>query len=420
MSTRTWIGSAPLAAQVTDWVLGGTWEATDVIIFTIGTRSFSLVAGSTNTTTIAALMASTWNALTAANYPEFSEMTASSNTATFTLTGDTAGVPFTVTISTTETGGGAADSQTIDSTTSSTGTDSTACSSPNHWSLASNWAENAVPVNSDDVVIDRGDVDILYGLAQSGVSLTSLTVTNNFTGSIGLPTRNAGGYEEYRATQLAIGATTMNLGQRSGRGSGRIKINNGSVQTTVNVYNSGTPEESGLPSILWKGTNASNVVNVFGGSVGVALFSGETAVIATLRQTNGEVTCSNGVTLTTIDKAGGTLGIESAATTITNGGGDLTIDGSGAVTTINAREGTVNYNSTGTVTNLNVYDGGTVSFDLINKARTVTNCQVTSGGRISDANKTVTWTNGIDLYQCGLVAVQLDVGEHFTLSTSAI
>jgi hypothetical protein len=420
MATRTWIGSAQLAAQVTSWALAGTWEATDVIIFTIGTRSFSLVAGSTNTTTIAALMASTWNALNATNYLEFSAMTASSNTATFTLTGDTAGVPFTVTISTTETGGGAADAQTIDGSTSSAGVDSTACSSPNHWSLAANWAEGAVPVNSDDVVIDRGSVSIKYGLAQSAVTLTSLTVTNNFTGDIGLPTRNSIGYEEYRATQLAISATTMNIGTQGGRGSGRLKINNGSVATTVNVYNTGTPSEQGLAAFLWKGTNASNVLNVFGGSVGVATFSGETAVIATLRQTAGQSTCTAGTTLTTIDKTGGTLTIESAATTITNGGGDITINGTGAVTTINAREGTVNYNSTGTVTNLNVYDGGGASFNAINKARTVTNCQVTSGGTLTDSNKTVTWTNGIDLYQCGLGAVQLDVGEHLTLSTSAI
>lgn len=418
MATRTWIGSAQKVAQVTAWVLGGTWEATDVIIFTIGTRSFSLVAGSTNTTTIAALMVTTWNALVAANFPEFSEMTASSNTATFTLTGDTAGVPFTVTISTTETGGGAADSQTIDGTTTSTGTTSTSCSSPNHWSIASNWAEGAVPTGADDVVIDRGDVDILYGLDQNAVTLTSLTITNGYSGDIGLPTRNSAGYEEYRDTQLKISATTINIGQYTGRGSGRIKINTGSVQTQVNCYATGTSAEAGIPSLLWKGTNASNVVNVFGGSFGAAMFSGETATIATLRQTAGQVTCTTGVTLTTIDKVGGSMTITSSATTITHGGGDIRVDGTGAVTTINAREGTVNYTSTGTITNLNIYDGGAVSFDINNKARTVTNCTMTSGGALSDANKTVTWSNGVILYQCGIGAVQLNLGENITLTRS--
>lgn len=418
MATRTWIGSAQKAAQVTAYVFGGTWESSDVINVTIGTRTYSTTAGSTTTATVVSNLAAALTALTQANYPEFYEQTYSANSSTLTITARTAGVPFTITITTTETGGGAADSQTIDGGASSTGTDSTACSSPNHWSIASNWLEGVVPTSSDTVNIERGSVDILYGLDQNSVTLTALNVMNTYTGKIGLPTRNTAGYEEYRETQLKISATTVNIGQRDGRGSGRIKLNVGSVQTQVNVYATGTPEEQGLPSLLWKGTNASNVVNVFGGSVGVALFSGETAVIDTLRQTGGDLLCSSGVTLTTIDKVGGTLRIESAATTITNGGGDITIDGSGAVTTINAREGTVNYNSTGTITTLNIYDGGAVSFNAINKARTVTNCTLTSGGSLTDSNKTVTWSNGVQLYQCGISAVSLDMGEQMTLTRS--
>lgn len=417
MATRTWIGSAPKVAEVTAYVLGGTWDATDVINMTIGTVTVPLTVGSTSTTTIAALMATTWNALLAANYPQFKELTASSNTATFTLTANTAGLPFTVTIATTEPGGGAPATQTIDGGASSTGTDTTANSSPNQWSLAANWAEGVVPVAADDVNIERGSVDILYGLAQSAVTLTSLTIKATYTGKIGLPTRNATGYEEYRATQLAISATTCTIGQGQGSGSGRIKLNFGSVQTALTVYGMATSAETGLAALLWRGTHASNVVNVYSGTVGVAIFSGETAVIATLRQTGGTVKTASGTTLMTIDKSAGSLETFSSATTITNRGGDITV-WSGAHTTINLLQDKLAYNSTGTLTTLNVYDAGEANFDEVNQARTVTNCTIVEGAKISDKAKTVTWTNGIILSKCGIEAVTLLLGEDITITRS--
>lgn len=420
MATRTWIGAAPKISQVRNYLLNGTWEADDIIIFTIGTVSVSMASGSTNTTTIAASMATTWNALSAAVYPQFAEMTASSSTGNFILTADTAGNPFTVTISSTEANGAASDAQTIDSVaspTTSTGTATTANSGPNDWSVAANWAEGAVPVNSDDVVIDQGSVDILDGLAQSSVTLTSLTIRAAYTGKIGRPNLNASGYYEYRATALAISATTCTIGQGVGSGSGRMKLNFGTAQTALSVFKTATTVERGIAALCWKGTHASNVVNVYGGDVGVATFSGETAVIATLRQTGGTVLTASGVTLTTIDKNGGTLTTYSAATTVTHRGGDMAIWG-GAHTTINNQEGTISYNSTGTLTTLNGYDGSTTDFDTVNQARTVTNCTVVAGATIIDHAKTVTWTNGIILSKCGNEAVTLILGEDITLTRS--
>ena len=74
------------------------------------------VAGSTTITTIIDTLVTAWNALSSTAYPEFAEITASRSSSSLVLTMDStnAGRPFTCTVSTTETGGGAADSQTID------------------------------------------------------------------------------------------------------------------------------------------------------------------------------------------------------------------------------------------------------------------------------------------------------------------
>lgn len=407
MATRSWIGSAPSIAQVTQWTFGGTWLATETVTVTIGTRSWTVLTGSTVIATLLANIVAAYNLLTAANYPEFKDVTAAvSGTTIFQATSNTAGLQFTLALSTNSASGtiGAPSNTVVNS-------------SPNDWSIAANWAENAVPVAADDVVIDRGSVDILYGLAQSGVTLTSLTIRAAYIGNIGLPTRNASGYEEYRATQLAISATTCTIGQGDGTGSGRIKLNFGSVQTALTVFGMGTSIERGLAALLWKGTHASNVVNIYSGTFGVAVFSGETAVIATLRQTGGSIVTSTGTTLTTIDKNGGTLETFSGATTVTNRGGGITL-WAGAFTTINILQDTINYNSTGTITNLNVYDGGVADFDTVNQARTVTNCTIVSGSKITDKAKTVTWTNGIILTKCGNEAVTLVLGEDITLTRS--
>lgn len=419
MATRTFIGAAPRIAQVQDYLFAGTWESTDVINLSLGTVTLSVVAGSTTISTIIDLIVTTWNALSATNYPSFSEITASRTSNTLRLTADTAGNAFACSITTTETGGGAADAQTIDGGATSTGTSSTANSGPNDWSVAANWAEGAVPVDADDVVIDRGAVDILDGLNQTAIELTSLTIKASYTGKIGRPKTNASGYPEYRTDYLVIAATTINIGQGSGSGSGRIKLNCEAEQITMNVYSTGTSAEQGLPSLQWKGTHASNVVNVYNGDVGIATFSGETATVATLRQAGGVVRCTAGVTLTTVDKTGGTIFTDSACTTFTNGGGDATLNG-GAHTTLHVREGTVRYDSTGTLTTLNVYGGGTVTFDGINKARTVTTTTITERATLIDSARTVTWTNGIDLSQCGIEAVTLRIGENFNITPGAI
>jgi len=433
MATVKWRGDAPKVKQVQAWVFAGTWENDDLVWVKIGTKMVRVTTGST---VIATLIDTLVTALNASTYPEFAEITWSRSSSTLLGTADTDGVAFSATAYSSEANGADADAQTIDGVATSTltasgsaGNATTANSGPNDWSVAANWSGGAVPVNSDDVIIENSSVDILYGFAQSAVTLTSLSVMASYTGKIGLPALNGTvgsttSYFEYRSTYLAIGATTINIGLGPGQGSGRIKINTGSVQTLVNVYQTGQPAETGVESFLFIGTHASNAVNVNRGSVGIAVLSGEVATVLTLNVGylvdvlgDAKVRCGLGVTLGTVVKAGGNLETRCAFTTGTQTGGTWT-HGAGAVTTLNVDSGTLNYDSTGTCTTANVAKG-TLTFARDMRSKTVTTCNLFSGATLLDPNRIVTFTNPVVLNRCSIPEVTLNLGLHIKLAVTA-
>ena len=384
MANRIWIGQAPLVTQESRATPANV-EIGDIFTLTLNTKTLSFTATAATVANVTAGLTAAWNALTSAGgYPEFEEITASDQTTYVKLLCDTSGLPFTVTGSATNGGAAATETLTMSTPTAATG--------PNHWDNAKNWSGNAVPIAADDVYIDNSAVSILYGLAQSAVTLTSLTITNRYTGYIGLPTRNAGGYEEYRATYMAISATTLTVGEGAGNGSGRIKIDVGSIQTALNIAATGSQVEQSVPALLFKGTHASNTADIAGGTVGIACLPAETSTILTLRQTGGTVLCGSGTTLTTVSKSAGTMTLNSAVTTLTQEDGEL-YKLSGATTTLNVNGGTVYYDSTGTITTATVNNSGILSFDRSNKARTVTTLNLNDNGTVRDVLDVVTFTN---------------------------
>src|SRR5690606_1115960 len=162
-------------------------------------------------------------------------------------------------------------------------------------------------------------------------------------------------------------------------GSGRIKLDLGSAQFTAIVEGSGQPAEIDVPAIIIKGTHAENALTVTRGNLGVAVFGGETATIATLLQgyqtdpfSDTDVFLGAGCTLTTITKTGGTLEINSNVTTLTSRDGDTTIT-AGAVTTLKVEGGRTIYNSAGTLTTGSVSGNGILDFSQDDRPKTVTN-----------------------------------------------
>lgn len=283
------------------------------------------------------------------------------------------------------------------------------------WGTAANWSPSGVPVNSDDVYLENSSQDVTGTLDQSAVTLSSLNIAGTYTGTIGTS-----------STYLQIGATTCNIGYHTGPGtpthSGRIMLNFGSVQTTVNVEGSAsTGTDSNLEPIRLIGSHASNAINVTGGNVGIATNSAsETATMATVNVAGGTIRLSDGVTNTTTNINTGSAEIGCAATTLTVRGGSVRTFGSGAITTLVVDGGTVEADSSGTVTTARVAQGGTLDFSGDTRSKTVTNCEMQAGATLLEPNNAVTFTNGIDLLRCGPQDVTLVLASHVTLTPSSV
>lgn len=427
MATRNWAGAAPRVAKVVTFAFSGTWESTDLIraSFSNG-KQYDFTAGSTTTATVVSNLVTAWNNLDSTNYPEFAEITASADTTTLTLTGDTAGADFTVTLTPLESNAGAADDQRIEGGTSATtGTVSTAASGPNFWNLAANWLENSVPVTGDDVVI-AGGPSILYGLSQGSVTLTSLTITPTFlsTSEIGLPsntnpTNPALGYPEYRTQRLTIGATTVDIDTSSRR----MRLDLSSASTTVVVRNTGSPSSSTDDSLDIKATTTANI-SINAGFVGVNNVSGDTGTIADLNVAGGRVRCGSGCTITNLDYKDGELFLLNGATTITKTGGTLSLRG--AVTTLVNGDGIVNLDGTSTITTLHnhgeLYKRG---LDAI----TIGTLKLYAGSRGSAGDAPITYTNPVEWVNCrmpsgpddrGRDVAYWDFGRHKKYTPAAI
>jgi hypothetical protein len=114
MATRRWTGTAPKVAQVQTYAFGGTWEVGDIIRVKFGNKTWNYSVTSATITTFLPLFVTAFNALSSTDYPEFAEITASSNSTTLTLTADTAGKSFTCSLTPLESDGSPADAQTIE------------------------------------------------------------------------------------------------------------------------------------------------------------------------------------------------------------------------------------------------------------------------------------------------------------------
>lgn len=267
-----------------------------------------------------------------------------------------------------------------------------------NWSVAANFSPSGVPITGDDVYLENSSQSITAGLNQSAVTLASLNIAQSFTGYVG----DADNYLLISATALSIG---YNYGGGSPAGSGRIKLNLGSNQTTIDIYNSGSSASANEPAVQILGTHAGNIARCRKGSVGLAWATGEVSTFTTIigsfvtNQTGDlDLFIGSGVTLTTITTDGGDIVLRCAATTVNGAGANIVTEGNGAVVTANISGGNFESNSTGTITNLNVTDEGIADFTKSSAARTVTNPKVSGSGKIKADPSNVTFTNAFARY----------------------
>lgn len=418
MATVRWRGDQKNVAQI-NTITPASVTIGNTFSVTINGKSITFTA---TAATVANVTAGLVALLNASVIPEFAEITWTDSTTKITATADTAGKPFTQTSSSAD-GTGSAGHANVTAT-------ATACVSCNDANDAANWSGGSLPTNSDDVFIQDSSVSLLYNLGSlSAVTLTSLTIDDTFTGDIGLPQMTDSGYYEYRATEFAIGATTCTIGRNDSSGSGRIRLNFGSVQTTLNILDTGSASSTGDYAVRWRGTHASNVVNIVKGELGIAPDAGQTAAIATLnigyvdsQDQDVKLYAGSGVTLTTVNMNGGQVviaGGTAAATTINQTAGDLTIY-NGTVTTLAVDGGVCNYHSAGTVTTAAVGSDATLDCSQNVRTRTITTLKLYKGATFLDPFRTCTLTNGAQLFRCAIKDVTLDLGEHVQLVPTAL
>lgn len=379
MSNIRWIGAGQDTKQI-NAVTPANVAIGNVFTVTLNGKAYSFTA---TANTVANVTAGLQALLAASVEGEFLEETWVDNTTALGATATTFGKPFT------QSSGATGGTATLVTSTP------TANASRNDVNTAVNWT-GGIP-SSDNVYVDGASVSLLYSLsALSAVTFTSLTISNTFTGTMGLPETNTDGtaYHEYRPTYFAVGTTTLNVGDFTGTGSGRIKIDNGSVQAAVNVYNTGSPAESDKPAFLWKGTHASNVMRVEAGSVGVAFFGAEAATLATLTIVGGSVVCGAGTTLTTVNLSAGTLDTAGAV------GGTITMEGgvwthrAGNIATLNLNNGRLQLFNTAalTITTLVIGQGGVLDLTNATGAVTLSSVTIRSGGTIIDPSNKIATT----------------------------
>lgn len=438
MATRRFTPNAAPIYQTDTLTIGGTWLAGETVTITIANVDFVVTIGSLVTTAqVATTIKQAFNGETltdtdasciptiaqggAQAIPAFAEIGATVASSVVTFTGKTAGKPYVLATTEGSTSGTVADASV------------TAAVGPSHFSQQDNWSGNTVPVDNDAIVIDQGEGEILHGLTPA-IQPASVEIPQSFLGMVGLAAINADvtykPYTEYRTDYLTFddnsATTTYTIGHGAGGGSGRIKINAGAGQSNWVVRGSGTRELTSTPCVLIKGSHASNELNNWNGDVGVAFYSGETAVIATLRTGNGvassaQTYCGAGVTLSgcTVTMNGGTMTTNSAISSVTISNGTWT-HRAGNVTTLNVDGGTVYWEAgSATITTLKVGTDGIFDKSRDSRPLTVTNAvQLYKGATISDPNGTITFTGGFKLNRCRLEDVTLDLGPDRTYTVT--
>lgn len=312
MATKIFRGDLPEVTKVVLLSVSGTLTANATYTVSLkdeaGNTVRSVVYTSDSGPTAAEISAGITAAIEAAAYTEFDDFIVTDNedgTVTITQNENTAnGLTLTFTLAT-------SGSATVAVTTP------TASSSPEDWSLTGNWSGGALPnvSGADDVYISNMRENISCGLA--AVPLVTNVVIENARRIGGLEYRN--GYREYREKYLAMKFAQMIINSPE---SDMIRINgltmNALAQLIVNDATTNKIDNVLEPIQFICAGSAGCAVTLNKGSMGIAIYPGETAKIPTIRQnyttSAGDtwLRCGSGVDLDNVYRTGGDFEFASA------------------------------------------------------------------------------------------------------------
>lgn len=297
--------------------------------------------------------------------------------------------------------------------------------SPSDVNDAQNWLRvtppapgvRQLPQAGDLVVIANTGVPMLWNLDQLTAVLGSPFVRwQTFTGTIGLPENNPGGYTEWRATYLKLtgpqgsvpsGGLTMILGQGSaGSGPARERYDLGSAPATLVILAAGgAADEYG---VRFRGVHTANTFTLLGGvSLGIAMLPGEVAGInsstvdgSALLGIGPGAVWTSGAQLTML---GGSAVLNAAPATLAlSNGAQATIAGDGLtwVTVTSQGGSTMTWLAGGIVTNLTMTTSSTLDKSQDGRGLTITNSTIDGDSCVvNDPLNAITFTNATTVKQ---------------------
>jgi hypothetical protein len=414
VANQVWIGNAAQVAQVDQLTVGGTPATglTYTVALGFGTgKVVTYTAVSTDTTTTVATALQ--QALSSSLYPEFKEVVWSNPAAgKVNGTAQTAGVPFTLTA------GG---------TGTLTRTALTPSSGPNDALMPANWSTGTLPASGDSIYFQATTISVLFNLqALAAITPAYIGSDASYTGRIGLPVNNANGYREYRPRFLQFaGATAVAIGQGSGQGSGKIQLDFQAGTYALSQWLAAGSVEPGMPAVQIKGGSASSSINIYKGTLGLALLAGETATVPTLnidyvtnQRSDAVVTAGAGATLTNVKMSGGQLTALCAVPNLTSNGGTTTIEtGSMTTATLNyagsqAPPSTLNFipAAAQTITTLVLGNNAVLDCSGTLQTVTITNSTLYAGCTINAPSGNVAMTNAGSIPDGQAADVTLNLG----------
>lgn len=424
MATIKFRGDAPVVPQVSSITFSGSWASTETAYVEINAKRITVTATATMTAAqIASALAAAINgdAVTALaetrnvlgdTIPEFSDITATTSTATLILTADNERI-FTATAGDTAASGSTGSVTAVQSATG-----------PAHL-IAANFEGGSLPTTGDTVVF-AGAVPVLYrldALSASGIVHVIFEAGFSDAGVCGLPNRGtatAGEFDEYLPQYLVLPADCdLTVGQGGGRGSSRIRVDLGGGDSTIRVFITSPSFDNDRYALELKNSGASSVLYLHGGEVDFCREIGSTGTLTTVyAAADSRLRCGSGATLGTIN-ADGSPFIEtaSAITTVNMDGGKLETTG-GNITTLNLNAGEFEPHAGGTIATTNL---GAATVDLSQNVGSVTLTTInvkSAGFSILDPFGVATITNAIAFSGVGLADGTLVTGRGKSITVS--
>ena len=269
----------------------------------------------------------------------------------------------------------------------------------------------------------------LYNLeALAALTTLMIIVKNSFTGTIGLPLEHTvasgDGYAEYRPRYVKAGLTALMI-EGDGPGSGRLMFDAAASTPTVTIdaRGSGADRNSGIPAVLIKNTGSASVFYFNRGSLGLAIFAGETGAgkveqgyVSSQAGDTTLVTGSGFTFVTEFHQTGGTATVESNIPTVIQDAGQLTVNGTATVGHSEI-SGTVFSDSSGAWSDMTIRRGGKFDKRQSMVAQTINDpVYVDDGGEFHDPYQLTTRPGGLVADPTEAV---LDIGTYVLIGSGA-